>query len=260
MKEKNITLWDQKVFYKHFDAIESKWDILILHWWWGKSDSWKSVAEILYQNQYSVYVPDLPGFWKTPIEKVYTLELYAELIENFLGQLWLEPVLLLWHSNGGAISATVASRCNRKVKKLILNNSAWVRANMKRRVKRYVMKPFVFVFKCFSFLPFYEKLRRIIYSIIWWGDYVNAEKENLFLKSTYLNMIGNDITKTFHNIKLPTHLIWGKTDTFTPLSDASYIRFNIKDSTMEVIEGQWHSIHLSSPIVLAKHILDYLND
>jgi len=98
MKDQSLQINTQELHYKYYGSQDSKWDILILHWWWGKSDSWMNVAEILSKNLYNVYIPDLPGFWKTTLSKVYTIESYAQLIEEFVQKLWITPKLLLWHS------------------------------------------------------------------------------------------------------------------------------------------------------------------
>ena len=258
MKEQIIKIWDQSLNYKYYPSENSKWNILILHWWWWKSDSWNEVGNILSRNNYDVYIPDLPGFWKSPLEKTYTIWLYAQLIENFIRNLDLDVTLLLWHSNGWAISTQIIANTNHNIGKLILNNSAWVRLNWRRRIKRLILKPIAFTFKIFSFLPFYSVVRRKIYSFIGSADYVNTEKENPHKKTTYLNMIWSDMSHEFKMIKTPTLLLWGEKDTATPLSDASFMRANIKDSEIVTIVGQGHSIHLKSPIKLCKHILEYL--
>jgi len=97
-----------------------------------------------------------------------------------------------------------------------------------------------------------------LYKLIWWRDIVAAEWEGPFKKATYLNMIWTDMTEEFLKIKIPTLLLWWEKDSLTPLSDAWYMRLNIKDSEIIVLEGQGHSIHLQNPIELSRNILEFL--
>ncbi len=127
MQEQTIQIDNLKVNYKTF------WDpwnqaFLILHWWGWSSDSWVEVWKILWEN-FFVIVPDLPWFWQTKLDKVYTIEDYAEFTKKFIKKLTLDDIILLWHSNGGAISICLSSKV--KLKKLILNNAAWIRKKQK---------------------------------------------------------------------------------------------------------------------------------
>ncbi len=135
MTEKNISILWQKLFYKVWGERNPR-SFLILHGWWGKSDSWNDVALVLEKKWFQVMVPDLPGFWKTELTKIYTLEDYAEIIEHFVEKLWLTDIILLWHSNGGAISIILKKRNRLKISKLILNNAAGIRNKKKTNLKR----------------------------------------------------------------------------------------------------------------------------
>ena len=259
MNEQLIKIWGQNLNYKHYASENTKWNILILHGWWWKSDSWDEVGNILHRNNYNVYIPDLPWFWKSPLEKTYTISSYAKLIEEYIQKLDIDIDLLLWHSNWWAISAQIIANNNLNIKKLILNNSAWVRWNKKRRLKRLVLKPIALCFRLFSFLPFYSLLRRKIYSFIGSGDYINTEWENPHKKSTYLHMIWSDMTQQFRLIRVKTLLLWWEKDTATPLRDAAFMRANIKGSEIQILSGHGHSIHLESALKLSKSILEFLS-
>ncbi len=258
MKENTINIWDQDLNYKLFEAKNPQGDIIILHWWWGKSDSWIKVWKLLQKESWNVYIPDLPGFWKSPLEKTYTIHSYAKLIEYFLEKLQIRSCVIMWHSNGWAISTRIASNRDIEIQKLILNNSAWVRMNPKRKIKRMILKPCVLVCKKLSFLPFYEPLRKKIYTLIGSADYANAEAENIHKKATYQNMITADMSQDFLLIQAPTLLLWWEKDTATPLSDAYTMQKSIEWARLHIIGGHGHSIHLKDPIQLSAKIIDFL--
>lgn len=256
MKETSILLWATKLYYKYSEAKTDKKNFIILHWWGGKSDSWLNVWNILMKQWYWVYIPDLPGFWKTQLVRAFSLETYADIIEDFSGSLGLDNIVLLGHSNGWAIATKLVLKESLDIQKLILNNSAWVRNDVKRKIKRLILKPFAIVLKTLKFFPFYNNIRSACYKLIGSRDFVNAEESNVFLKQSYLNVISNDLTKNFRELDIDTLLIRGEKDTYTPLSDGRHIRMNIKDSDLIIMDGKNHSIHLQSPLELSKILLE----
>jgi len=247
MREEILELWKLKINYKEFWNIDSNfWSILILHWWGGKSDSWLEVSKELSDKWFRVIVPDLPWFWKTEINKVYNLSDYAQVIEEFVKKLKLDNIILWWHSNWGAISITLENRWKINIDRLVLNNSAWIRNDKKRYFKRELFKKVLNNFKFLKKIFIFKKIRILFYKAIWWHDYLNAEKSP-FLKQTYLNMISSDLQEKIKNIKLDTLLIWWELDTYTPKSDWMFMRNNIKNSKLVILDKETHWIHIKNP-------------
>ena len=253
-----------EINYEDWIDSENNNTIIILHWWWWSSQSWLDMWELLFQSWYNVIVPDLPGFWKTKLEKTFDLEEYATVIEEFIKHRKLENIILWWHSNWWAIAVKIANRWKIKIDRLILNNSAWIRNDNKRCLKRKILNNMSNVVKKITeaIPPLtrgrlgggFNKIRIFFYKLIWSHDYLEAEK-NPYLKQTYLNMIKSDIKEEIKKIQQHTLLIrWGK-DTYTPLSDWNYMRNNIKNSKMIVIENEKHWIHLHSPEKLVQTFL-----
>ena len=263
MKEQILELWKLKINYKEFSPKKTEFssdedtsfgDILILHWWGGKSDSWVEVAELLSEKGFKIIIPDLPWFWKTEITKIYNLSDYAQIVEEFCKRLELEEIILWGHSNWGAISITLESRWKIDIDRLVLNNSAWIRNDEKRTKKRKILNFVINNLKFLKKIFIFKKIRILFYKIIWGHDYLNAEKSP-FLKQTYLNMISSDLQEKIKNIKLDTLLIWGELDTYTPLSDWSFMRNNIKNSKMIVLNNETHGIHIKNPERLVEAFL-----
>ena len=245
MIEKQKQIWTSNINYKEFEGNNIQ-TILILHWWWGSSDSWKEVWEILFHNGFNVIIPDLPGFWKTKLNRIFTLDEFATLIESFIWELWLKDIILWWHSNGGAISIKLVNKSKINIKRLILNNSAWIRNDKKRSIKRKILSSIIKPFKILKDFPWMSKFRNIFYKLIWNQDYLNTEK-NPKLKQTYLNIINSDLKNEIKNINIDTLLIWWEKDTYTPLSDGYFMRKNIKNSKMCILDNETHGIHLKNP-------------
>lgn len=267
-KTEDLTLNRTKIEIHYEDFIEETNEntILILHWWWWNSQSWLQVWELLFQAWFNVIIPDLPGFWKTSINHVFELDDYVLVIEEFIHELWLKNIILWWHSNGGAISIKLANRWKIDISRLILNNSAWIRNDRKRNIKRKVLNKFTKIIKkLLTIIPprknwetwnkFIKTLRKLFYRAIWWQDYLNAEN-NPYLKETYLNMIKSDLSDSIASISQDTLLIRWQNDSYTPMSDWMYMRTKIVNSKIIILENEKHGIHLTSPEKLVNTFLN----
>lgn len=256
MVETFAKLWKLKVNYKEFwDKKANFWDVLILHWWWWKSDSWLKFSNKLSKKWFRIIVPDLPWFWKTKITKTYNLSDYAQVIEEFVKKLKLENIILWGHSNWWAISITLENRWKIDIDRLILNNSAGIRNDKKRTKKRKVLNYLIKNLGFFKKIFIFKKIRILFYKLIWGTDYLNAEKSP-YLKQTYLNMISSDLQEKIKQIEKNTLIIWWENDIYTPLSDGYFMRNNIKNSKMIVLDNETHWIHIKNPKRLVKTFLD----
>ena len=264
MQEKQIKIHKLELNYKFLSDENNSFTFLILHGRGGSSDSWVQVWEKLFENWFNIIIPDLPWFWKTDITSALTLDDYSKIIEDFAEKLKLKDIILTWHSNGWAISIKLENRWYLKPLRLILNNSAGIRNDKKRSFKRKAFNSFVKIIKkSIKFLPPLRgkarmgvlKLRILFYKAIWSHDYIKAE-DNKYLKETYQNMISSDLKEEIKAIKLNTLLIWGEIDTYTPISDAYFMRENIENSKLQILDNEKHGIHLQNPDRLVKTILD----
>jgi len=247
------------IYYKTFGDEKSQDKILILHWWWGKSDSWIEVANSLSSQWFFVVVPDLPWFGKTEFPSVYTMDDYRDRIEEFTKKLELDTawLTLIWHSNGWAISTKLSISKKIDIKNLILIGSAWIRNKKSTSLKRKIYNTLLFPAKIIKNLPGGSKLRNLFYKAIGWQDYLAAE-QNPLLKKTFLNIIHTDLQEVFPKIDIKTSLIRWDSDTYTPLSDGSLIHSLIPKSTLTVLPWEKHWIHLQNPDLLVKTILKHI--
>ena len=259
MLEKKIIIWETEVNYKYLTNDDNQNTILILHGWWWSSDSWVEMWTLLYNNWYNILIPDLPWFWKTPLDKIYTIDSYSDLIKGFLETIWIKNIILWWHSNGWAISIKLVTNWKITIDRLVLNNSAWIRNNPKRSMKRKILNNISISIKkilpnsnnCWIKCKYLKKIREIFYKLIWSHDYLEAEKNPIF-KQTYLNMINTDLENEIKKIKIDTLLIWWEKDNYTPLSDWNTMRKNITNSKLVVIVNEKHWIHLTNPVELCR--------
>jgi pimeloyl-ACP methyl ester carboxylesterase len=231
-------------------------DLLILHGWgWPVSmPQWLRVKELLENQGYRVFIPDLPGFGAEPQpSKPWIIDDFVEWTRDFCEKEGLSQIFLLGHSFGGSVATKLSVKYPEKVKKLILVDSAGIR---KKRLKKEIQKAVAHFLNRFSFLPFYQFVRKIAYRTLFrHSDYLLTEG---VMKETYLNIIKEDISAIFSQISVPTLLIWGREDCITPLRHAYFIKKQIAGAQLEIIPNVRHNPQKEAPEILAEKIINFI--
>lgn len=230
-------------------AIDKK--IYILHGWTYSLEKWKPIIELLNKNGVEVVMLRVPGL-TVPHDKVWQLDDYVEWVKGKLEEEEL-PIVLLGHSNGGRISIAFAAKYPKKIKKLILIDSAGIYHNEFRiKLKRFVFEKLAKIGKGFSDS---ETLRNMLYKFARVSDYQKADS---ILRKTMLNLIRTDISNLFPKISAPTTIIWGEKDDTTPLVDGKLMHEQIKGSKLFVICNTKHSPHFTNIEEVGEIILNEL--
>jgi pimeloyl-ACP methyl ester carboxylesterase len=251
---KTLELKNDTIKYKEYWK-DNENIILILHGWWWSSDSWIKVWKLLEKEKFRIIIPDLPWSTKTELDKSYTLENIAILVEEFVNKLKFKNIILWWHSNGWAITMKLASRKVINIKNIILNNSAWIRKDIKRNFKRRLLWRIVKIAKPLRKIKALNNIRTLFYKAIGSHDYIKSET-NPHLKKTYLNMIDSDLQHEMKEINQNALLIRWEFDSYTPLSDAKKINRLIKKSKLIILDNERHGIHLDNPKRLVNIFLE----
>lgn len=219
---------------------------LILHGWGSSSQRWDQVKAYLQNSGFMVLAPDLPGFGQTPPpEKAWSLDDYAQWVEEYCEKQKISQVFLLGHSFGGSIAVKFALKHPQIVKKLFLVAPALVR--IKTLKKRIISRTAGF----FSFLP--NSTKKVIYKRFLRSDY--PLKAGI-MRDIFKKVVAEDLSNCLSEIKVPTIIIWGRSDNITPIRDAYLISEKIKGSKLIVIEGQGHDLNRKAPELLSEKILE----
>ncbi|MFZ7945369.1 alpha/beta fold hydrolase [Neobacillus sp. 19] len=107
MITKSITLPDATIAF----VDEGEGDaIILLHGFCGSSGYWENVIQKLSTNC-RVIAPDLPGHGDSSIDKeIFSIEDYADILKELLGQLNIQKVTMFGHSLGGYITLAFAEK------------------------------------------------------------------------------------------------------------------------------------------------------
>lgn len=250
MEEKKIIINSLLINYYSKIVKESKYNIIFIHGWRSEGRVWQ---EVINRLNYSCYAIDLPGFGESQLPaKPFTLDDYSEIIRELISKLHLENIVLVGHSNGGAVSIKSIVTNKFPVQKLVLVGSSGIRKKtFEKSTKNLTAKILKPIFK----LPVLNKLRNLIYTSMGSEDYV-AEPQ---LKETYINMISEDLSPEINKINVPTLLFWGEKDKATPLSYGEFMKENIPDSKLTVIPNGDHFAFLKHNEVFTTELQQFIS-
>jgi pimeloyl-ACP methyl ester carboxylesterase len=228
--------------------------LVIIHGWDGSIKSWSGFIE-LAKPDYNIHFVELPCFDNIPCpNEIWGVKEYADYVYKEIENLNLkEKPVILGHSFGGQIATYLISQHDKLVSHLILCGAAIVRP--KHTFKKILLSPLVLISKIFKYIPGFSILRRHTHKVFGMHDYSESTgiKREIFKK-----IIREDLTHLLAHIKLPTLVLWGKYDTYTPLRHGISIAKKISNSTMHIHNDGKHGLHIKQPEWLLENIKEFL--
>lgn len=216
--------------------------LLVLHGWADSSVSWRKFAYLLGKD-YQVIVPNLPGFGGSQApQDAWGLEDYALFIGNFCTKLHVNPATIIAHSNGGAIAIYGLANGIFETGQLVLLASAGIRTNGRgrKRLIRLLTKTGKVLTRPLPVVT-QQKLRNKLYRTIGSDLLVAAH-----MQETFKRVVAQDVQNEAVRIAVPTLLIYGDQDTATPLVFGQQLHALIPASSLEIITGVDHFIHIKA--------------
>lgn len=242
-----------------------KTPILILHGWVkdGKGEKYDAIKHILEKKGYPVFLPDLPGFGSNTLKKEELFfDDYVAFIQKYISEITKQTeakkVILVGHSFGGRIGIRFASLYPNMVDTLVLTGASGIQRplpSLKKKVVFIVTKIIRPIFLVPPMSVFYRFFRKLIYYSIGEMDYYKAGS----LTQTFKNVYKVDITEDLEKITVPTMLIWGEKDTFTPLVNGEFMHRHIKNSKLVIIPDATHRLPYDKPKEFVDAVLDFID-
>jgi pimeloyl-ACP methyl ester carboxylesterase len=235
--------------------------VLILHGW-GKDvtgQKYRQLAEILQKKGFDVYTPDLPGFGTTPLGKnALIFADYVAFVTAYITKtIRAKKVIVIGHSFGGRIAIRFTALHPDMVEKLILVDASGIpqKLSLKKQLVALATKVGVPLFRVPPFSVVYGLLRKIVYRSIGEMDYYKAGN----LTETFKNVYRVSIVSDLPAISVPTLIVWGGKDTFTPLSCGKAMHAAIKHSKFVIIQDATHRLPYENPTATAQTIISFLS-
>ena len=231
--------------------------VLLLHGWGANYKSFTPLIELL-KTKYRVLAIDYPGFGESSeLDRSFTVDDYADIVASFLISLDIKKVILVGHSYGERIIIKLNSRKNLgfAIEKNVLIDAAGLKdhKDLKTIVK---IKTFKALKKIANVLPIDEErkkeLERELKLKFGSSDYSKASK---VMQETLVKAVNEDLTDLLKNMK-ETLLIWGDSDTVTPMWMAKKMESDIENAGLVVLHGG-HFSYLDDPITFMKVISSY---
>ena len=239
----------------HYARLGSGKLVIILPGWGDTSAGWLAFQKLL-SARYDVVVLDLPGFGGTQApEGAWGLAEYAAFVGNFLKKLDLKtPYAVIGHSNGGAIAQRGLHLRTFAADRLVLLASAGVRnQNQRRGVMLLLLAKSGKLGARLLPTSVQQKLRRQLYKSVG-SDMLIAEH----MRPTFQKIVADDTQQDATTITVPTLLIYGDKDTATPPDFGQTFHKLIASSTLQIVPGAGHFVHLEQSGVVLKKIEDFL--
>jgi len=214
--------------------------LYIVHGWTYDVAGWEKVVKLLDKRGVDAKLLRVPGLTE-PSERVWTIEKYIDWADRNIP----DGAIALGHSNGGRILMNLLAKKPKKLKGLILLDSAGIyKSSLKRSILRVTAK-------IFAPLKYIKTLRKLFHRLIGASDYTKAPEN---MKQTLHNMIVSDKQLDPAKVSVPTQIIWGTADTTTPLRQGEKLHRLIKGSKLIVKPGWKHAPYLKVPEKLAEVI------
>ena len=196
---------------------EAKVDLIILHGWGSNKNLMKQTFSPYMDAFRHIYI-DLPGFGNSTCSHPLETSDVARIVELFMIHINASKDIILGHSFGGKVALLL----DPKVLVLVASAGIYTPKSFKIQAKIALFK----VLKVFGF----SKLRSLFVA-----DDAKTLSEHMY--QTFKNVVNEDFSDEFANYKGKALLCWGDKDTATPLSSGKAIYSLIKDSKLEVYDG-----------------------
>lgn len=223
------------------DNGEHKPVVLFLHGWGAPAETYRLLLDYL-AGYCRVVAPDLPGFGgSAEPPEAWCVDDYVNWTVDFAAALGLDEVILINHSFGGRISIKLLSRrpVPFTVRRAVFIDAAGIRP---RRTAKYYAK--VYSYKAAKRVCSLPGMRRLFPDAVerarnkaGSADYRSASP---VMRQTMVRCINEDLTALLPKVEPSTLLIWGETDTATPLSDGRLMERRIPDAGLVILPGVGH--------------------
>lgn len=242
---------DCRLFFRYHQAQQSDAPVTLLLHGWGCDSSIFAAFEEEWCEKASVLAVDFPGHGSSAEPPVpWGVPEYAQQIAALLGQLDIQQVQIVAHSFGGRVAIYLASHFPQLVNKMVITGGAGLRepAQPAQSKKQKAYRRLKACVRLLAKIPFLKgvaaKLQEALVQKYGSPDY---KRLNSNMRQTFVKVINQDLAEFLSKIEAPTLLIWGSSDTETPLWMGQKMEQEIADAGLVVFEGRSHFAFLEEP-------------
>jgi pimeloyl-ACP methyl ester carboxylesterase len=232
--------------------------LIILFHGWNKtgSQSWLPfLRQISMEHRDSlVLMCETPGMGKSSeppkIWDVFDFRDWG--IENILHTYHsfpsIQSISVVGHSFGGVIATLIAAKSKLSISQLLLLAPALIRT---QKNPSYIHSKILSILKPAAQTRLYSHVQRIWRYIVGSKDY---RQTSPVMREVFGRIIRQDTSLYLRKVSQPTTIIWGSKDTYTPISQLSFLKKIKPDIQTCKLSGINHGIHLHAPEIILESL------
>ncbi len=238
-----------KVHYKLFGKGKP---LIVLHGWGANNEVMLPLTTSLKLKR-TFYLIDFPGFGESPEpDSAWSVDDYANFVENFIKHLKLDKPDIIAHSFGGRVMLKLCARTENenKIGKVLITGGAGMKP--KRPLKYYLRKYLAKTIKFpFTLLPEPAQTKGLewLRTTAVWKSLGSSDYKTLSgtMRQVFVKTVSEFLEPTLSKIPHEVLLLWGSEDDSTPLYQAKRMEKGIKNAGLAIIDGAGHYAFLDRP-------------
>ncbi len=243
--------------------------VVFLHGWTASMKWWNEQVIPLAKEYYRVVTIDLRGQGKSdkPIGG-YSVEGHAEDVNALLDYMGIKSAAFFGHSMGGGVAQILYKNHPEKVNAIgiVASGACWI-DNILRKIG---MNLLMYVSPVIKYRPSLFKLvvkvaARGAFSphtswkfIRKWTDDIAELPPYAVINEAKEAIMKFDNRNSVHEIKVPTVIIDGKDDLFTPNRQSKFLHDQIEGSELHIIKKAGHCVMVEQPDAFNQILVDFL--
>lgn len=250
---------------------------ILIHGWSSSSFAMSPLIPLL-SRRFRCIAVDLPGYGESPpLRERATIGRYAQIIGRLITGLSEHPAVLVAHSMGGMISATLALQIPQLVDRMVL-----LCPTISGRLSFWI-NTFVSPITMLERFPLFSRLLALLEpSMLYVTDSLMkpasfaersaiSEADYLRLRADarrpgqgrvraecFVAMQNQDLSGRLRELETPALVIWGAEDNTVPLRDAGVIADEWRSADLRIVPKAGHWPHFETPDVTLRYIASYL--
>jgi pimeloyl-ACP methyl ester carboxylesterase/CRP-like cAMP-binding protein len=252
---------------------------ILIHGWSSSSFTWAPLIPTL-SRRYRCITVDLPGFGRSPAPTAPpTIAGYADLIAQLIEAFSERAVLVLGHSMGGQIAATLALRHPPLVDQLVLLNpslSGRLSTRVNMLIKPHVLAeqypfmewliyllaqtPLDYTDRLLKPTNFAERARAHVSPDDYQHIRADARRrgQGRVRAACFIAMSKGDLRGQIERIESSALVIWGAEDNIVPLRDAGAVAAEWPKADLRIIPNAGHWPQFEQTDATLRHIAQFL--
>lgn len=232
--------------------------IVILHGWNLSASRFENLVKEFENSGHKVFCFDLPGFGNSLIpERAFFLSDYVDFVLESLKKHKIIKPVIIGHSFGGRVGILLTAKKPQLIKALVLTGTPGINPVPKAKIKFFLILARMgnFFFSIPPFIFFSDLARKLLYRLAHAHDFYNT---NPNLRSTFKNVVREDLRVYLSQISVPTLLLWGEDDRIVPVEVAVKMSKLIKNVSLVIIQDSRHGLPWVKPNEFVSEVEKFL--